>query len=126
MTFRMRPASKTCRRPATAAACGLKNFQRACLPLMFPPTSLARACPSLIVRRSSSARKTQRIEAQVKRCGDEDRHLRSLSLRLRPIWIFDRLKKERFMCSSGVSATLTRSQSSASTIRFCSFDLTSN
>jgi hypothetical protein len=31
---------------------------------------------------SSSDRNTQRIEAQVKRCGEEDRHLRSSSLRL--------------------------------------------
>jgi hypothetical protein len=48
---------------------------------MFLTTSLAEARPPLLV----ISQKAQRIEAQVKRCGEEDRHLRSSSLRLRMI-----------------------------------------
>ncbi len=54
VTFRMRQASNTCRRPAAAAACGLKKTQRACLPSMFTTTSLAAARPPLIVRQKST------------------------------------------------------------------------
>ena len=91
MTFRMRPASKTCRRPAAIRRLRPSRKSAGLPSPMFPPTSLAAGVPAA----HRPTEKTQRIEAQVKRCGDEDRHLRSLSLRLRPIWIFDRLKKER-------------------------------
>jgi hypothetical protein len=66
MTFRMRPASKTCRRPASG--CRLRPYNKSAgLPSpMFPPTSLAAGVPAAH-RPTANA---QRIEAQVKRCGD--------------------------------------------------------
>jgi hypothetical protein len=45
---------------------------------MFPPTSLAAG----VAAAHRPPKKAQRTEAQVKRCGEEDRHLRSSSLRL--------------------------------------------
>jgi hypothetical protein len=65
MTFRMRPASKTCRRPAAIRRVRPQNNQRACLPHV--PADILSGGRA---RRSSSGRNTQRIEAKEKRCGD--------------------------------------------------------
>jgi hypothetical protein len=52
---------------------------------MFPPTSLAPGLPAAHL----PAVYAQRIEAKEKRCGEENRHLRFSSLRLRLEWKFD-------------------------------------
>jgi hypothetical protein len=78
MTFRMRPASKTCRSPAVCRRLR-PHKNSAGLPAPHVPTDILSGGRA---RRSSSFCQAQRIEAQVKRFGDEDRHLRFSSLSL--------------------------------------------
>ncbi len=78
MTFRMRPASKMCRRPAAIRRLRPQNNSAGLPSPMFPPTSLAAAVPAA----HPPTEKTQRIEAEEKRCGEENRHLRFSSPRL--------------------------------------------
>jgi hypothetical protein len=77
MTFRMRSGAPVAAGPLLPPLASSKQFSGSAFPHV--PADIL-SCGR--ARCSSSTEQTQRIEAQVKRCGEEDRHLRSSSLRL--------------------------------------------